>query len=102
MRYEVVFTLPAHHDLELAFKWYENERAGLGWEFRNEVALCIEKISDDRVGYRKFAGTIRVFPVGRFPYTIYFKKFLRKKTIVIAAVLHERRNPDAIQKRLKH
>ena len=43
MKYEVVLTNKAYDDLQLAFDWYENERAGLGWEFRNEFALCIEK-----------------------------------------------------------
>ena len=101
MRYEIIFTSPAYNDMQLAFDWYERERAGLGWEFRNEIALCVEKINDDTVSYRKFAGMVRKIPVARFPYFIYFKKYLRKKVIVIAAVLHERRNPEEIERRIK-
>ncbi len=99
MKYEVVFTPPAYNDLQLAFAWYEQERAGLGWEFRNEIALCVEKITKDTVGYRKVKGAVRKLPVSRFPYIIYFRKYLRKKVIVVAAVLHERRNPEEIRKR---
>ncbi len=101
MKYEILFTQPAYHDLQLAFDWYENERAGLGWEFRNEIALSLEKINDDRVSYRAFAGAVRKIPLQRFPYIVYFKKYESKKMIVIAAVLHERRNPEEIRKRIK-
>ena len=81
MKYEIVFTQSAYNDLQLGFEWYEKERVGLGWEFRNEIALCIEKITDDRVSYRSFSGSIRKITVGRFPYIIYFKKHLGKKVI---------------------
>ena len=48
-----------------------------------------------------FAGAVRKIPVTRFPYIIYFKKFLRKCLIVVGAVLHERRNPEEIKKRVR-
>lgn len=39
MKYEVAFTQQAHRDLEMAFAWYENERAGLGWDGSLETKL---------------------------------------------------------------
>lgn len=101
MQYEIVFTRQAHSDLELAFAWYENERTGLGWEFRNEIALCIDKLADERVSYPVYFGAVRKLHVARFPYLLYYKKYPRKKIIAVAAVLHERRNPDEIRKRMK-
>ncbi len=71
MKYEIVFTQQAHSDLELAFAWYENERAGLGWEFRNEIALSVEKISDERVSYQIYIGAVRKISMARFLYHLY-------------------------------
>ncbi len=77
MKYEIVFTQQAYSDLELAFAWYENERAGLGWEFRNEIALAVDKISDERVSYQIYSGAARKIQMARFPYHLYYKKYPR-------------------------
>ncbi len=101
MIYEIIFSLTAETDLHLAFEWYEKESHGLGWEFRNEIALCLEKITDDRVSYQIYFDDIHKIFVARFPYLIYYRKNESQKKIVIAAVLHERRNPEEIKKRLQ-
>lgn len=100
MSYEINFTLAAELDLKLAFDWYEKESVGLGWEFRNEIALCIEKITDDRVSYQVYIHDIHKIGVARFPYIIYYRKNEISKRILIGAVLHERRNPEEIKMRL--
>ena len=100
MSYEIAFTFSAENDLQLAFDWYESESHGLGWEFRNEVALCIEKIIVDRVSYQIYFADVHKIFVSRFPYLIYYRKDEKRKKIVIAAVLHERRSPQEISKRL--
>src|SRR5688500_12608055 len=99
MKYDIVFTFSAGIDLQLAFDWYENEMPGLGWEFRNEIALCIEKIIDDRVSYQIYLKDTHKIFVARFPYIIYYRKDESHRRVVIAAVLHERRNPDDIKAR---
>lgn len=100
MNYEIEFTRSANEDLENAFSWYENERVGLGWEFRNEVALCIEKITNDKIRYQIYYADIHKIFITRFPYLLYFKKYEPEKKIVIGAVLHEKRNSDTIKQHL--
>ena len=100
MKYKIEFTHSASQDLEYAFLYYENESAGLGWEFRNEIALCIEKIIDDSVSYQVYFNNIRKIFVTRFPYLLYFIKDELHDKIVVGAVLHEKRSPELIKKKL--
>ncbi len=72
MQDSVVFTNDAHADSEIAFMWYEKNKDGLGWEFRNEIFKTIAKISDVRVNWTKYFNDIRKIRLSRFPYTLYF------------------------------
>lgn len=76
MSYEVVFVAAAHEDLQLAFEWYENQRTGLGWKFRYEVAACVEIITNDLVSYQGFhgrneKGSIIQIPLHHLLYLLY-------------------------------
>lgn len=100
MKYNILFTGSAEKDMQDSFKWYENESIGLGWEFRNEIAICITRILDDTVSFQIYFGEIRKIAIERFPYLIYYKKDEQLKKIVIGAILHERRNPNTINQHL--
>ena len=73
MNCKILFTPSAEEDLQNAFTWYENESPGLGWEFRNEIALCTEKITNHTVSYQIYIGEIHKIAVARFPYIIYYR-----------------------------
>jgi plasmid stabilization system protein ParE len=100
MSYNVSFTPSADSDLQDAFEWYESQKALLGWEFRENVSLCIDRITDERVEYRIYSGKTRRIRLIRFPYNLYYIKDSVEKQIIILALFHIKRNPEEIKKLL--
>jgi plasmid stabilization system protein ParE len=98
MSYSVLFTPSADVDLEDAFKWYESQKPLLGWEFRENVSHCIDKIMNDRVDYQVYADAIRKIKLERFPYKLYYLKDSKEKEITVLALFHIKRNPEEIKK----
>ena len=71
MKYRVIVRPEAEHDLKEAFSWYEDNRTGLGYDFL----------------------------IKRFPYKIIY--LAEGEKIVILAVIHGKRSPDLIKKRIE-
>ena len=78
-------------DVEAAFDWYENERAGLALEFLDELRAAYERIADGPLQYQLLRSTIRRAFLKRFPYAVYFS--IEGAVVVVAAVLHASRDP---------
>jgi plasmid stabilization system protein ParE len=84
-------------DVEAAFEWYENERAGLGVEFLNELRAAYNRIAEGPLKYQELRGAIRRALLRRFPYAVYFA--VEADVVVIVAVLHASRDPAEWQRR---
>jgi plasmid stabilization system protein ParE len=96
-RYRLVAQPAAERDIEGAFAWYQNERAGLGVEFLEAIRDVYGRIADGALRYRELRSGIRRALVRRFPYAIYFS--LEQDIVVILAVLHVHRDLTEWQKR---
>lgn len=81
-----------------AVEYYEAKEEGLGDRFRSEVwEVCSAILEHPYLWHERAAGVRRVnCPV--FPY--YIAYFIRRETLVIAAVAHGRRHPNYWKKRL--
>ena|SRR5690554_5823834 len=88
-------------DLQKAKKWYNEQRSDLGEEFREEVNKEIDYIATNPLHYQTKYKEVRVSYVTRFPYGIYYFIEEDKKQIVIIGVLHSKRNPTVMQRRIK-
>ncbi|TZF84869.1 type II toxin-antitoxin system RelE/ParE family toxin [Pedobacter sp. BS3] len=88
-------------DLQKAKKWYNEQRAELGEEFKQEVNKEIDRIGTYPLHYQTKYKEIRVSYVTRFPYGIFYFIEEDKKQIIIIGVLHTKRNPNIIQKRVQ-
>lgn len=89
----------AEKELDEAFRFYESRRAGLGWEFREEIEHSTERIlqsPDDFAIYEP--PDIRECFVHRFPYVIFFAD--QSEEILILAVAHSSRSPGYWKRRL--
>jgi toxin ParE1/3/4 len=83
----------AEAELEEASDFYEIRRTGLGAEFEAEVQDALDRVAlmpsrfplHGHTGFRKCM-------VSRFPYTVFFMEL--DTTIWVAAVAHQRRQPD--------
>jgi hypothetical protein len=97
MSYKVIFSRFADKDLEDATQWYESQKHLLGWEFRDDVSNCIDKIMDDRVEYQTLSENLQKVKLSRFPFDIYYSKNIQQSQILILALFHFKRNPDDIK-----
>ena len=98
MEYEIIIRPEAEQDLTAVFDWYEDRRRGLGFDFLLQVDAALRLIARDpemwAAGYR---GT-RKHLIKRFPYKIIY--IIEKPKIIIIGVIHGRRSPMMIQKRI--
>ena len=95
--YRLVAQPRADFDVAGAYRWYEDERAGLGLQFLQELRAAYDRIAEDPLRYQQLESGIRRALVRRFPYAIYFA--VDSYVVVVLAVLHVGRNPAEWQRR---
>ena len=84
-------------DVEAAFDWYQDERAGLGLEFLDELRAAYGRVAEGPLKYLELRSGIRRALLRRFPYAVYFAA--EADIVVILAVLHAHRDPAEWQAR---
>ncbi|MEK6690187.1 MAG: type II toxin-antitoxin system RelE/ParE family toxin [Nitrospirota bacterium] len=98
MKFRVIVRPEAEDDLKEAFSWYEDKRTGLGYYFLLQVDAGINFINRNlEIHPIEYKGT-RKHVIKRFPYKIIY--LLEEKKIIILAVIHGKRSPDLIKKRI--
>ena len=97
-QYRLEATPAVELDIEAAFVWYEREEPGLGFHFLDELHAAYVKILDHPFGYQDLRAGIRRVLTRRFPCCIYFS--VEADAIVVLAVLHSARDPEAWQRRI--
>jgi plasmid stabilization system protein ParE len=97
MNYE--FLAEARDEFWEAALYYEFKEEGLGVRFRAEVSHVIKRILADPYLWRERAGGYRRVNCPVFPY--YVAYFIRKETMLIAAVAHGHRRPGYWKGRAK-
>lgn len=95
--YRLVSTVEADREIESAFRWYENELAGLGGEFLDELRKTYGQIVAGPLKYPVLRLNTRRALLNRFPYAVYFA--IDGETIVVLAIFHTSRDPAAWQRR---
>jgi len=80
----------AEADLAAARDWYERQRAGLGYEFLDEVARALNELAQaperPRLYYRNFRRVL----LRRFPYKVFYQVIGGR--VVIFRVLHAKQD----------
>jgi toxin ParE1/3/4 len=93
----------AELDIREAAEWYEDEEAGLGGQFVDELRHIVRRIRELPSQFPDVGRGTRRALHKRFPYAIYF--LLRgegdERAAVILAVLHQRRSPSVWKKRVR-
>ena len=98
MKYKVIVRPEAEDDLKEAFSWYEDNRTGLGHDFLMQVDAGINFVKrNPDVHPIEYKGTKKHL-IKRFPYKIIY--LVEEEKIVILAVIHGKRNPVLIKKRI--
>lgn len=95
--YRLVAELRADLDVAAAYEWYQNERAGLGLEFLDELRAAYDRITAGPFEYRDLRFGIRRTLLRRFPYAVYFA--VDGDVVIVLAILHVSRDPAEWQRR---
>lgn len=88
----------ARADLRQAARYYDEQRPGLGGEFRDEVRAAIERIKNFPASCPRIDDEIRQCRTSRFPYGIIFR--IKAQEILIVSITHLHRNPGHWRDRL--
>ena len=94
--YRLVAEPRAGLDVAATFDWYENEQAGLGHEFLDELRVAYDRIVGGPLAYQDLRSGIRRALLRRFPYAVYFA--VEGTVIIVLAVLHVSRDPAEWQR----
>jgi plasmid stabilization system protein ParE len=81
----------ADRELEDSARWYEEQEAGAGDDFIEEVERTIAKIAESPETWPFILGSSRRCLVHRFPYGVVYT--YRQGTVRIEAVMHLGRRP---------
>ncbi|CAG1002156.1 hypothetical protein MTYP_02982 [Methylophilaceae bacterium] len=96
---QIVFRHQARRELDEAGDWYEQERIGLGLEFFAEIERLLNRVTSNPEQFPILYRGTRKAVARRFPYCVYFRE--RNQHIVVLAVFHSARNPEAWKSRVK-
>ncbi|MDY7094676.1 MAG: type II toxin-antitoxin system RelE/ParE family toxin [Acidobacteriota bacterium] len=93
---KVIYTAEAKQDVRDIVSYYEREQVGLGDQFLGALTGTIELLREFPLSSRKIGQGVRraVFPKP-FLYNLYYSPNRAQNTLLILAVAHQRRHPDA-------
>jgi len=91
MDYELIIRPEARLDLLDTFHWYQEQRFGLGLDFKLCVDEVISKLHKRPSLYKKIHRDVRRAIIKRFPFGVFYIE--NNNTVIILAVLHARRDP---------
>jgi len=86
-------------DIKNAMAWYAAQRTGLEADFLLALEVEIIRIQKSPLLYTKLRKPVRRALIARFPYAIFF--IVEGTTILILAVIHQKRKPSVWKKRKK-
>jgi toxin ParE1/3/4 len=88
----------AEQEFDDSIAYYENEREGLGQEFRTIIEQHFQRIADHPERFAKVRGEVRrTVVLRRFPFLIHF--LIEPERIVILSVFHTSRDPEQLKSR---
>jgi toxin ParE1/3/4 len=94
----IVLRDEAEAEFDEAFDYYENQRAGLGVDFADEIQEVLDRISNNPQIHGIVLADIRKAVVRRFPYCVYYRADGNRVEVI--AVFHTSRDPKIWQGRV--
>jgi plasmid stabilization system protein ParE len=98
MDYELIIRPEARADLLDAFHWYQEQREGLGFDFKLCVDDALSSIERHPLTNKVVFEDIRRAIIKRFPFGIFY--VVANNRIAVIAVIHARRDPAKWKSRI--
>jgi plasmid stabilization system protein ParE len=86
------FLPPAREEFQAAVRYYNERRASLGNEFRDEVWETLQRIEQFPLAGAPLGGAIRRCQTRRFPYGVIYEPL--ETEVIVIAVAHLHREPN--------
>ncbi len=87
MKYEIVFQPRAITEIQNSIDYYDEQQLELGEEFYNELFEYIDAIIVNPF-YKIHSGNIRILPLKKFPFIIFYWIDEIEKRVYIESVFH--------------
>jgi len=87
----LVFRRQVAQDLAGGYRWYEEQRIGLGEQFLGAVDASFDTIEQFPEMFARVHGEVRRAMVSRFPYAVFYR--IETNRVVVLTVLHTARDP---------
>lgn len=97
--YKVIILPLAQKDIRESFKWYEQQKKGLGVRFNNQLRNIIYLIQQNPTSFNIKYKEVRIAVMSVFPYLILYRIDEGNQSIIISAVLHSSQNPKKWESR---
>lgn len=96
---QIIVRPEAEQEVRQAFDWYQEQSAGLGFEFLRAIEVCLSGISRNPFAYivAKVPNVRRAL-VRRFPYALFY--LVDDEAIVVIAIFNVKRQPIDWTKRV--
>lgn len=91
MPYILQFRPHARELIGNSYSWYEEQQAGLGEEFLDELTICFDSIKANPLMWAKLNRHFRQAVVKRFPFVVTFT--VKGNEITVYSVFHTSRHP---------
>ncbi|MEZ5993641.1 MAG: type II toxin-antitoxin system RelE/ParE family toxin [Planctomycetota bacterium] len=88
----------AEQDLLEAQAWYNLQLSGLGGKFRAAAVASIRRVAEHPESAPVCFADFRRVKLRKFPYCFYYT--IESDVIVVFAVVHQHRDPDAVRRQL--
>lgn len=96
---QIIVRPEAEIEVRQAFEWYQEQSAGLGFEFLRAIEVCLSGITRDPSAYTiAKVPNVRRTLVRRFPYALFY--LADDDAIVVIAVFNVKRQPIDWTKRV--
>jgi plasmid stabilization system protein ParE len=92
MTYIVNVPPQVKRQIRQASEWYENQREGLGAAFQEYVYDAFDHLAQSPFLYAPYRLHYRKMPLRRFPYSVIYQVFEAEQTVIVIAVLHQKRS----------
>ncbi len=95
--FEITLDTSAELDFDEIFRWYQEQREGLGYEFLMSFESSLNLLAENPFAFFNVTKTVRRIAVKRFPYNVYYS--VVDKTLTIHLIMHQHKNPQEWQMR---
>jgi toxin ParE1/3/4 len=100
MPYNYQLSEEAESDVYDSYRWYENQKEGLGEQFLNALDTAEQAITNNPQAYSfRYKKKVKGFVVDRFPYLIMY--ILSGNNIDVLSVFNTNQHPKKWKNRLK-